>query len=361
MKSDQSSLLLSKSNQKKSFWIRWNTQTSIWNPSPLRKTISYILLGLWTLVCIFPVYWSFITTFKTFSHFSGGPYYIPFVDFEPSLFAWRIILEEGFDSTSQAFLNSIIISFTSSTIAVFLGSMAGYALARITYKPRVGSVLLFVFVTIAVSVIIGVYSVSWQIAIASGLAIFLLLLLSIGRYFTKTLSNHDIAFWIISTRVLPPVTVVLPMYVLFQQMGLLKTHWSMIIAYTTGAVPVAVWLMREFFSKIPVVLEESAIIDGATRYRIWWSILLPIVKPGLAATYVLTIIATWNEYLFALFLSTANTQTMPILVASQLTVQGTQWWTMSVVILIMVLPVVAVAIYLQRFVISGLLSGSVKG
>ena len=85
------------------------------------------------------------------------------------------------------------------------------------------------------------------------------------------------------------------------------------------------------------------------------------VKPGLAATYVITIIATWNEYLFALFLSTANTQTMPILVASQLTVQGTQWWTMSVVILIMVLPVVAVAIFLQRFVISGLLGGSVKG
>ena len=130
----------------------------------------------------------------------------------------------------------------------------------------------------------------------------------------------------------------------------------MIIAYTAGAVPLAIWLMREFFAKIPVVLEEAAIIDGANRYRIWWSILLPIVKPGLAATYILTIIATWNEYLFALILSTANTQTMPILLASQLSVRGK-----LVVILIMILPVVAVAVFLQRFVLRGLLSGSVKG
>ena len=328
-------------------------------PSLISIIFSYTMLIFWSLVCLFPLYWIIVTSFKTLPTYTNGPFYLPFYDFEGSLSAWETILNDN--ETYVAFLNSLFISFVSSTIALILGSMAGYAIARITYRPKLGSIILFILTLFITVYIILQFNISWELPTICGIIIFIILLSSLNTRFKTQLNNEDISFWIISTRVLPPVTIVLPIYVLFQQIGILKSHWSLIIAYSTGAIPIAIWLMKEFFVKIPVELEESAIIDGATRYRIWWSIILPLVKPGLAATYIITLISTWNEYLFALFLSTSNTQTLPMHVAGQLTVKGTQWWSMSVVIIIMLMPVLFIAIFLQRFVLSGLLSGSVKG
>ena len=126
-------------------------------------------------------------------------------------------------------------------------------------------------------------------------------------------------------------------------------------------MPIVVWLMRDFFYSIPLELEESAMIDGASRYRIFCSIVLPLSTPGLAATFILVLIMAWNEYLLALFLSSANAQTLPLLVAAQNATRGPQWWYMSVLIIVMILPVTVLAILLERLITRGLLIGAVKG
>jgi multiple sugar transport system permease protein len=127
-------------------------------------------------------------------------------------------------------------------------------------------------------------------------------------------------------------------------------------------LPIVVWLMHDFFMTIPIELEESAQIDGATRLTTFWEIVLPLAKPGLAATTLLVLILSWNEYLLALFLSTSKAQTMPILVAAMNAGErGILWWTMSVVIVVMIIPVVLMALILQRFISKGVLLGAVKG
>jgi multiple sugar transport system permease protein len=112
---------------------------------------------------------------------------------------------------------------------------------------------------------------------------------------------------------------------------------------------------------VPKEIEESAQIDGATRFAILFGIVFPLVAPGIVATGLLVLILSWNEYLFALFLSTANAQTMPLLVAAQNATRGPQWWNMSVLILIMILPVMVLTLTLQRFIVKGILVGAVKG
>ena len=119
--------------------------------------------------------------------------------------------------------------------------------------------------------------------------------------------------------------------------------------------------VRDYFRNISTELEESAAIDGASPYRILWSIVLPLSTPGLAATFLLVLVFSWNEYLFALFLSSANAQTLPLTIAAQNATRGPQWWYMSVLILIMITPVIAMAIALERYIARGLLVGALKG
>ena len=157
------------------------------------------------------------------------------------------------------------------------------------------------------------------------------------------------------------MVAVLPIYVMFQHLKLLDTHAALILTYMAVNLPIVVWLMRDFFATIPVDLEESAELDGASRFRIFLTIVLPLSKPGLAATSLLVLILSWNEYLLALFLSTANAQTMPLLVAAQNATRGPQWWYMSVLIVLMIVPVVAMAALLQRYIARGLLVGAIKG
>jgi multiple sugar transport system permease protein len=165
----------------------------------------------------------------------------------------------------------------------------------------------------------------------------------------------------ISQRILPPVVAALPIYVMFQQLGLLDTRFALIITYMTVNLPIVVWLMYDFIVGIPRDLEESAALDGASRYRIFVQIVLPLAKPGLIATSLLVLILAWNEYLLALFLSTAHAQTMPILVAAQNGTRGPQWWYMSALIVIMIAPVVALTVATQKYIAKGLLLGAVKG
>src|SRR5262249_28914814 len=184
---------------------------------------------------------------------------------------------------------------------------------------------------------------------------------AIGRGFRGRLRNRGFAFWMISQRMMPPVAVVIPIYVLFQRLSLLDTYPALIITYVATNLPIVVWLMRDYFQSIPIELEECAAIDGASRYRIFWSIVLPLSVPGLLATFLSVVVSCWNESLLALFLSFSKVQTMPLLVAAQNATRGPQWWYMSVIILIMILPVIGMAIALERYISRGLLVGAIKG
>jgi multiple sugar transport system permease protein len=204
--------------------------------------------------------------------------------------------------------------------------------------------------------------IPWYVSSAVALAMFFLLVRVFGKRFTSTLGNGDILFWIISQRILPPIVVIIPVYIMFQAVGLLDTHLALIIIYAVANLPIVVWLMHDFFASLPIELEESAQLDGSTRFGIFWDIVLPLTRPGLAATTLLTLILNWNEYLFAVFLSTSKAQTMPIMVAAKNAGErGTLWWEMCAIIVVMIIPVIIMAIILQRFIAKGVLLGAVKG
>lgn len=334
---------------------------SPFKPSPLAAALSYLALGFWALVVLFPIFWLVVTSFKTPIQVDTGPFYLPYIDFQPTLDSWHyILLGDLQNDTFRNYGNTIVVALTSSIIVLFMGSAAAYALVRFNYQPRYATIGLFI-VCVGLSIVAVLNGVPWQLAIVAALVIFFLLWQTIGRRFKAALSNNDIAFWLISQRMLPPIATIIPIYVLFQQVGLLDTQIALIIAYIASNLPIVIWLMRDYFQNVPLELEEGAAIDGASRYRIFTSIVLPLSVPGLVATFLFVLVFAWNEYLLALFLSSAKAQTLPLIVAAQNATRGPQWWYMSVLILIMIIPVIIMAIALERFIARGLLVGAVKG
>ncbi|HET7420296.1 MAG TPA: carbohydrate ABC transporter permease [Candidatus Dormibacteraeota bacterium] len=322
---------------------------------------SYLLLFGWSFVVLFPLYWLAITSFKIPLDVNGGPFYIPWRDFQPTLDNWHYIFVDLGEDTFRPYLNTVVVGLTSTAITLLLGSMAAYGLVRMRYRVTLGAVGSFIAgVAVAVLLMVQVH-VSWEIGVVAGFVLFLLLLNTAARRSKRAVGNDDIAFWMISQRMLPPVAVVIPIYIFFQQLELLDTWTALIIAYVASHLPIVVWLMRDYFQSIPVELEESAAIDGASPFRIFRSIVLPLSVPGLVATFLFVLVFAWNEYLIALFLTSANAQTLPLTVAAQNATRGPQWWYMSVLILIMIGPVIAMAIALERFIARGLLVGAVKG
>jgi multiple sugar transport system permease protein len=366
--------------------------------SPAASLLAHGLLVAWSVIVLFPIYWVIITSFKDAAAVNQGPFYVPFLDFEPTLNAWRsqftsdpfcdvpsLVRQIGLLAYNSfafilspvvtlqpmepqickiflAFTNSIVISIAATAICVAVGAMAAYALARIQYRPKVGNVGIFVGLILLVIVATSYAGVPWWLASSVALALFFFLVRTLGKHFVRSLSNGDILFWIISQRILPPIVLVIPIYVMFQAVRLLDTHLALIAVYAVANLPIVVWLMRDFFASLPIELEESAQLDGATRFRIFWDIVLPLTRPGLAATTLLTLILNWNEYLFAVFLAYAKVQTMPIMVAAKNAGEkGVLWWEMSAVIVIMIIPVILMAILLTRFISRGVLMGAVKG
>jgi multiple sugar transport system permease protein len=371
---------------------------SVGKMSPVASVVAHALLVLWSIFVLFPIYWVIITSFKDPAAVNEGPFYIPFVDFEPTLSAWRaqfntdpfcdlpsiarqvgllvynslafivspIVslqpMEPQICKIFLAFTNSIVVSIAATAVCVAIGAMAAYALARIQYKPKVGNIMMFlalILLVIAVTIYAGV---PWWASTAVAFALFFFLARAFGKHFTRTLGNGDILFWIISQRILPPIVVIIPIYMMFQAVGLLDTHLALVTVYAVANLPIVVWLMHDFFAGLPIELEESAQLDGATRFGIFWEIVLPLTRPGLAATTLLTLILNWNEYLFAVFLATAKVQTMPIMVAAKNAGEkGVLWWEMCAIIVVMIIPVIIMAIVLQRFIARGVLLGAVKG
>jgi multiple sugar transport system permease protein len=366
--------------------------------APVARIVAYLLLAFWSVFVLFPIYWVFITSFKDAAAVNQGPFFIPFVDFQPNLNAWRAQFDSdpfcnGYAIVRQlgllvynsfaflvspvvsltpmepqickiflAFTNSLVVSLASTALCIVVGAMAAYALARIQYKPKFGNIAMFVLLAVVVVLVTTFAGIPWWASAVTGLALFFLLVRAYGKHFVATLGNGDILFWIISQRILPPIVVVIPIYVMFQSVGLLDTHLALILLYAVANLPIVVWLMHDFFAGLPIELEESAQLDGATRFRIFWEIVLPLTRPGLAATTLLALVLSWNEYLFAVFLATVKVQTMPIMVAAKNAGEkGVFWWEMCAVIVIMIVPVILMAILLTRFISRGVLLGAVKG
>jgi multiple sugar transport system permease protein len=328
--------------------------------SPAAKVASYVLLVGWAFVVLFPLYWLAITSLKLPIDVDKGPYYLPFVDFQPTLRAWHNILIELGNDTLRPYVNTVVVGLTSAIIALVMGAAAAYALVRFTYRPRIG------LIALGAGCVAGVYGaalagVPWQLAIVSGVAVFALLAQAVARRFRRTLANDYNAFWMITQRNQPPIAVDYPHYVLFQQVGLLDTQLALVMTYVATNLPIVVWLMRDYFAALPIELEEAAQVDGASVYRIVRSVVLPIAVPGLVATFLITLIFAWPEDLIASILSSAKAQTMPLLVAAQDATRGPQWWAMSVLVLIMIVPVIVMAIVLERYISRGILVGAVKG
>ncbi|NCF68132.1 MAG: ABC transporter permease subunit [Chloroflexi bacterium] len=323
--------------------------------------VSYVIMIFWAVVVLFPLFWLFVTSLKLPVDVNTGPFYIPFLEFKPSGHAWEYILFGDLSNdTIRAYKNTVVVGFTSAVLTLLLGTAAAYGLTRFQYRPKLGVILMAIGCIVLAGIAIWA-GVPLFLSILAAAVLFIVLVQTIGRRFQRSLGNSDIAFWLISQRMLPPVAVVLPIYVMFQTLNLLDTQAALIITYTAVNLAIVVWLMRDYFQTIPIEIEECAAIDGASRFRIFWSIVLPLSVPGLVATFLFVLVFTWNEYLLALFLSSANAQTLPLTVAAQNATRGPQWWYMSVLILIMILPVVIIAMLLERYIARGLLVGSIKG
>ena len=283
------------------------------------KIVIYGILLLWTFICLFPIYWTATTSFKTAASVTQG-LLIPWIDFEPSWKGWRnlgfspdtIFVESNPREEFLArFFNTAFISASASALAVILGSFAAYGLSRFNYK--------FGF-----------------------------------------MRNPDISFFFLSQLILPPVVLALPVLVLYRELDLLDTHIGMILIYTLTVLPIVIWIMRDQFNAVPIELEEAALVDGASVWMSFFKIVLPIVLPGIASAFILCLILCWNEYFLAALITSTDAKTMPVMVASQISSQSIKWWNMAAISAALCLPLIIVAIFLERYIVKGMAAGAVK-
>jgi multiple sugar transport system permease protein len=268
----------------------------------------YIPLLLWTVFVIAPLWWIIVTSLKDLAAITNGPTYLPFIDFQPVLSAWHDAFI-GDQTVWGPLRNSLIIGFCSTTLAVILGTLAAYGLAR--YRLKAGPV-----------------------------------------------RNNDIMFWIVSQNMMPPIVTALAFFFLFKQFHLLDTQLGMILVYMVFNLPVVVWFMHSFINQVPLALEEAAVIDGCTRLQVLTHVVLPVSIPGLVATWLLAFSFAWNEFLFAVILTFNKATTLPVLIQAQQTERGTAWWAISSIALVSIIPMIVFAIILQRRIVTGLLGGS---
>jgi multiple sugar transport system permease protein len=172
--------------------------------------------------------------------------------------------------------------------------------------------------------------------------------------------NPDISFFFLSQLILPPVVLALPFLVLYRELGLLDTRIGLILLYTLTVLPIVIWIMRDQFAAIPAELEEAAMVDGLSSWGAFLQIILPIAAPGMAAAFILSLVLCWNEYFFAALLTSTDAVTIPVMVASQTGSQGINWWSMAALSTAAIAPLIAVAIFLERYLVQGMAAGAVK-
>ena len=327
-----------------------------------------VLALVWFMISIFPLYFVLVTAFKPPLAVSQGPTYLPWIDFQPTLQAFR----DAFAGLRGDFwgpvVSSVLVSISATALSVLLGAMAAYALVRFRFRVRLLSGVLFTLVAVGGFVLLNNV---WGVGVPAALGIVMAAALLVSVLANRlplpgpVLGNDDVTFWFVSQRIFPPIVSAFALFLLYSEMGragvpLLDSYAGLVLAYTAFGLPFAVWLMRDFLSTVPLEVEEAALVDDIGRFRIFFGIVLPMALPGLVATSMVVLAFIWNEFLFALLLTSGDWQTLPILLAGQQSSRGDEWWAIAVAALISIAPMVVVATILGRMMRSGLLAGSIK-
>ncbi len=270
----------------------------------LRAAFVYLALIALMAVFLFPALWVVGLSLKTrVQVFAPEPLFL----WVPTLENYLAVLPN--EEFRTALTNSVITSIGTLALSLFAGVPAAYAFARFPFR---GSKALF----------------------------YALLLM----------------------RMLPPIAVLVPMYAMFSKLGLTNTLAAVILATTTFSLPLVVWILRDFFEDMPRELEESACVDGATKFQAFYHIVLPLVRPGLVAVSMLSLVLVWNDFLFASVLTNNATRTLPVLMAAYVSGDsGIEWGSVTATGVLVVLPVIAFSFFTQKHLVAGLSSGAVKG
>jgi len=309
-------------------------------------------------VCIVPIYWALIASIKPPIEFVGSPHYLPFVDFQPSLHAWRNIVIDSNDNTLLRFINSLVVGVISTTLTVLVGVAAAYSLTRFRLSVPLGRAGILVGATVtAGAAILGGMSTHWIAPV--WMLVCLPVILSgrgSGRHGLQWgIASESLFAIIIATRILPPLVTVMPLYYLFQKAGVYDTRAALTLAYTASNLPIAVWLLRGFIADISPDMEEAAQLDGASRLRIFLTIALPLCKTAIAATSAVVFLFCWNEYLISVYLTADHAMTVPPFLASQMTsreqmaaAEPDDYARLAVVVILMLAPLLALTPVFQR-------------
>ena len=268
----------------------------------LSRFLIYFLVILAVILSLAPLVYLFITSFKEPNlTFSLPPVWI----FTPTLQNYREVLAGG--QFEKYFVNSLVVALSTTAIALFLGGLAAYGFSRFRFRG---------------------------------------------------------AFWLrmsaLIPQMLPPITIIVPLYVLFNGLKLLDTRWALIISYLTFTIPLAIWMMIGFFDDVPIELEEAAMIDGCTRLGALIRVSLPLVAPGLAATAILAFLYCWNEFLYAVILTGREARTLPVTITSFMTNKAILWGRIAASGSMVLVPVLAFALLAQRYLVRGLSRGAIK-
>ena len=264
----------------------------------LRFAVALFLLA----VFLFPIYWLFMISFKTPEEiFSSPPVWYPAsVQFENFGVLFR-------DGDAVTVFNSLFIAGTSTLIAIFLGTIAAYSLARF----RTG--------------------------------------------------GDNLAVWIISQRMIPPIAIVFPLFLLYVWFGWVDTYHGLILLYTAFNLPYVIWMMRGYIEDVPLELEESALVDGCTRWETLIRVVFPMVRNGLFATSVFTFVFAWNDFIFALVMTRSDVTTFPVQVTHYFGAQSNFWAKIAAMSVLGTVPIFIAVAFLQRYLVRGISLGAVKG
>lgn len=262
-----------------------------------------ILTGIIVLVSLFPLYWLISTSMKSKAEaFAMPPKWL----FMPDFTNYSGLLENV--SFLESLKNSLVISVSATILAVTLGVMAGYALAR-----------------------------------------------------NNSRSGNAMGIGIILARMIPPMGIIIPFYMIFNYLSLTDRYVSVILIYLTTVLPFVTWIMMGFFQGVPAEIEEAALIDGCGRIGTFLRICLPVVKPGIATCAMFAFMMSWNEYFYAVIMTGNSTKTAPIYIQSFVSSSGTNWGSLCAASVLVVLPILIFTIFCQRSLVRGLMGGAVKG
>jgi len=272
------------------------------NNRTLRLAGRYVLTILLLVIFLFPVYWLGLSSLKTKGQLYATP---PVFFFNPTLDAYGDIWHSYFP---RAFINSLVVAISSVLLSLSLGVPAAYALSRFRFRGR-----------------------------------------------------RQIKVWIISTRMAPPFGFIIPLYLIFRNLHLLDTYIALTIMYMTFNLSFTVWLLISFFSDVPSDIVEAAMVDGCSETKAFMTIVLPLVKPGIAATLLLSFVYSWREFLFASVLTGGRTTTIPVEIASRIGLYDIQWNEMCAMSVVSMVPMFLIALLIQKSLVRGLTMGAIKG